>query len=366
MAPIAPLRTMALSMGPSRRAALSCTVCAARRHLSTTRPRLAEKPQAPNPAPAPGAAPVEQPKPDLPGSAIHAPRAYGKKVKDFTPEPLPRPIGMAHPPHPEDNSGVDRRSLQERRDDFVDYDKHLVRRKELKEKMARPYFRDWRNMQFHEGKSFIAPPLPFKGNMSLFFPNFVGDTLLKESGANPRDTTRTLLNKVTVVAMYSSKWAEDQTKTFVSPEANPDLHELVAKMDGKAQIVQLNIEDNSFKAWIVKLFMNNLRKQTPERDWDKYFLVPRAVTNEISESIGYLNSKVGYVYLVDNLCRIRWAASGPSQPDERDSLVKGMKLLFAEWEKMEKASEVAKLAARAAEGEKTVKKKKKSTYRFQT
>ncbi|KAL0938817.1 ATP10 protein [Colletotrichum truncatum] len=347
MAPIAPWRTMALSMGPSRRI-FSCTVCAARRHLSTTRPRLAEKPQVPEPAPG-AAAPAEPAKPDLPASAIHAPRAYGKKIKDFTPEPLPRPIGMTHPPHPEDNSGIDRRSLKERRDDFVDYDKHLVRRKELKEKMARPYFRDWRNMQFHEGKSFIAPPLPFRADMSLFFPNFVGDTLQKN--ANPRDTTRTLLNKITVVAMYSSKWAEDQVKTFVSPEANPALHELISQTKGKTQIVHLNNEDNSFKAWIVKLFMNNQRKQIPEQEWGKHFLVPRAITTEISESIGYLNSKVGYVYLVDNLCRIRWAASGPSQPDERDSLVKGMKLVLHEWNKAEKAAHEAKKAAGAAREE---------------
>ncbi|GKT54885.1 ATP10 protein [Colletotrichum tofieldiae] len=344
MAPISPLRTLALSMGPSRRA-FSCTVCSWRRHLSTSRSCLADKP--PAPAPAPGTAPPEPAKPDLPGSAIHAPRAYGKKIKDFTPQPLPRPIGMAHPPHPEDNSGVDRRSLKQRRDDFVDYDKHLVRRKELKEKMARPYFRDWRNMQFHEGKSFIAPPLPFKADMSLFFPNFVGDTLEK-SANNPRDTTRALLGKVSVVAMYSSQWADDQAKTFVSAEANPALHELLAKTQGKTQVVQLNIEDNKFKAWIVKLFMGNLRKQIPEHHWGKYFLVPRGITNEISESIGYLNSKVGYVYLVDNLCRIRWAASGPAHPDERDSLVKGMKLVLHEWNKAEKAALEAAKAKEAA------------------
>ncbi|KAK1545217.1 ATP10 protein [Colletotrichum paranaense] len=349
MVPITPLRTMALSMGASRRTMVSCTVCAWRRHLSTSRPYLADK----LPTPAPGAAPVEAPKPDLPGSAIHAPRAYGKKITNFTPQPLPRPIGMAHPPHPEDNSGVDRRSLKERRDDFVDYDKHLVRRKELKEKMARPYFRDWRNMQFHEGKSFIAPPLPFKADMSLFFPNFVGDTLAKNAN-NPRDTTRTLLGKVSVVAVYSSQWADDQAKTFISPEANPELHELLAKTPRKTQVLQLNIEDNKFKAWIVKMFMGNLRKQIPEHNWGKYFLVPRGITNEISESIGYLNSKVGYVYLVDNLCRIRWAASGPSHPDERESLVKGMKLVLHEWNKNEKAALEAAQVKDAAKGKKEV------------
>ncbi|GJC92373.1 ATP10 protein [Colletotrichum higginsianum] len=309
---------MAMFMGPSRRA-FPCTVCSWRRHLSTSRPFLADK--SPAPAPAPDAAPSEPVKPDLPGSAIHAPRAYGKRVKDFTPQPLPRPIGMAHPPHPEDNSGVDRRSLKQRRDDFVDYDKHLVRRKEL-----------------------------LVADVSLFFPNFVGETLQK-SANNPRDTTRTLLGKLSVVAVYSSQWADDQAKTFISPEANPALHELLAKTQNKTQIVQLNIEDNKFKAWIVKLFMGNLRKQIPEHRWGKYFLVPRGITNEISESIGYLNSKVGYIYLVDSLCRIRWAASGPAHPDERDSLVKGMKLVLHEWNKAEKkvALEAAKTKEAASD-----------------
>ncbi|TEA16464.1 Mitochondrial ATPase complex subunit ATP10 [Colletotrichum sidae] len=336
---------MALSLRPSRRV-FSCTVCAARRHINTTRPRLAEKPQTPEPAPGAGTAPAAPARPDLPASAIHAPRAYGKKIEDFVPEPLPRPIGMAHPPHPEENSGIDRRSLKERRDDFVDYDKHLIRRKELKEKMARPYFRDWRNMQFQEGKSFIAPPAPFKSEVSLFFPNFVGQTLSKDTN-NTRDTTRALLDKVTVVAMYSSKWAEDQVQTFISPEANPALHELLAKHKN-TQLMQLNIEDNKFKAWIVRLFMNNLRKQIPEQNWDKHLLVPRGITTEISESIGYLNSKVGYVYLVDNLCRIRWAASGTSQPDERDSLVKSVKLVLHEWNKADIAKLQAQKEAKAA------------------
>jgi ATPase complex subunit ATP10 len=51
------------------------------------------------------------------------------------------------------------------------------------------------------------------------------------------------------------------------------------------------------------------------------------------ESIGVLNSKVGYTYLVDHQCRIRWAGSGPAEPGEREGLVKGVQRILSEIEK---------------------------------
>lgn len=51
--------------------------------------------------------------------------------EEFTPEPLARPLGLQFPPHPGQNTGVEMRTLRQRRDDFVDYDKHVERRREL-------------------------------------------------------------------------------------------------------------------------------------------------------------------------------------------------------------------------------------------
>lgn len=84
------------------------------------------------------------------------------------------------------------------------------------------------------------------------------------------------------------------------------------------------------KAWLISMFMGSLRKSLGQENWGRYFLVQKGVTDYIKESIGLLNSKVGYTYLVDPQCRIRWAASGTGSPDEKEGLVKGFRKLVSE------------------------------------
>ncbi|KAK8149251.1 Mitochondrial ATPase complex subunit atp10 [Beauveria asiatica] len=267
------------------------------------------------------------PQSDIAGPAIEAPRSYGKRFDGvFTPKPLPRPIGMPLPPRPGENTGIDARTREQRKKDFADWDKHLARRKELTAQLSRPYFRDWNNLKYHDGKSFIAPPRLFKAEFSLFFPNLYGQTILK-TDKEPRDTTPLLAGKASVVCIFSSQWAEAQAESFTSAAANPALQDILARhggRDGPAQVVRVNYEDNAGKAWLVRLFMGALRRRLPEHEWDKYFLVRRGVTDHIRECIGLLNSKVGYTYLVDQHCRVRWAASGNGSPDEVEGLNRGL------------------------------------------
>lgn len=221
-----------------------------------------------------------------------------------------------------------------------------------KSKISRPYFRDWRNLQFHKGKTFLAPPRPFRADLSLYFPNLHGRTLAKTPAAKAADTTPLLEGRASVVTVFSSMWAEEQARSFTGERENPALHELLRASAGRAQLVQVNVEEGLLKAWLVRLFFGSLRRRVGRDNWDKYFLVRKGISDEIRESIGLLNSKVGYTYLVDHQCRIRWAGSGPAQPEEKEGLVKGVQRVLDEM-KQEGVGEhyVRKIVAKKA-GEK--------------
>lgn len=112
----------AAGLGHSSRRPLVCVFCSWRRDFSASTLRAAK----------PGAGASIDPQNKVKGAPIEAPRSYGKRIDgDFVPRPLPRPIGMPDPPRPGENTGIDNRTLTQRRADFVDYDKHLARRREL-------------------------------------------------------------------------------------------------------------------------------------------------------------------------------------------------------------------------------------------
>ncbi|KAI2638165.1 ATP10 protein-domain-containing protein [Xylaria nigripes] len=316
-----------LSLSLIRQPRLLCLLCRQSRVFSTSYRRLAEEKTA---APSPPANSVATPKLVPNAQLADAPRSYGKRVEQFTPTPLSRPIGLAYPPEVGQNTGIDSRTLLQRRDDFVNYEKHLEKREYLKERISRPYFRDWGNLKFHQGKTFIAPPRLFKGELALFFPNLFGRTLSR-TDKEPRDTTPLLRGRVSVVSVFSGMWAENQCKSFVSSESNPAVEKIFAESAGRAQYVRINVEEDPLKAFLIRLWMGSLRRQVgAEENFERYFLVRKGISDEIREAIGLLNSKVGYTYLVDTDCRIRWAGSGTSEDHEREGLVKGLQRLLLE------------------------------------
>jgi ATPase complex subunit ATP10 len=206
-------------------------------------------------------------------------------------------------------------------------------------------------MRHHKGKSFLAPPRLFKSDKALYFPNLYGQTLIEKS--EPQDTTPVLEGKVSVVSVFSSAWAEGQAESFVAQKNNPELHQVVKGSGGVAQMVQINIEENAMKAWIIKMFMPSLRKRLGKPNWGKYFLVRKGLTTELRDATGLLNSKVGYIYLLDRNCRIRWAGSGICEGDEKDSLVRSTKKLIEEATQQKATSDTSRKMAEELKAEKS-------------
>lgn len=71
-------------------------------------------------------------------------------------------------------------------------------------------------------------------------------------------------------------------------------------------------------------------------------MVRRGLTDELRMDIGFINRRVGYVYLVDWDCKIRWAGSGNAEAEEREGLVNAVKRLTDAWKRETKA-EVEKI-----------------------
>ncbi|KAJ5382939.1 ATPase assembly factor ATP10 mitochondria [Penicillium concentricum] len=247
---------------------------------------------------------------------------------DFVPPTLDRPIGSPQAPLEGQNTGIDTRSMRQRRDDFTNYDRHIKRRKELTKQVAKPYFREWSNLRFAEGKTFVSNPRMFKADKALYFPNMHGITLAAPK--DPQNTTTQLRGSISVVNLFSSMWAESQVATFTGPKQNPGLVEALASGGRHVQRIDINLEENRLKAFLIKTFMWRMRQKLPVEQHSRYFLVQKGFEQALKETIGMMNSKVGYVYLVDSECRIRWAGSGPAEASELEGLNAGLRKLIEE------------------------------------
>jgi ATPase complex subunit ATP10 len=191
-------------------------------------------------------------------------------------------------------------------------------------------------MDVHRGKSFVSNARLFKEEKAHYFPNMFGETL-SETGDGPdggRDTTPSLLGKISVVSVQSGRWAEEQVETFLGKKANPELQEIIAGSGGMVQQAYVNAQSGWAQTMFVKLFKSRIRGTVPQEDWHRYFIVKlardtkRGLTEDVRDAIGFLNSQVGYVYLLDPSCRIRWAGSGDAWDGETASLNAGVKRLL--------------------------------------
>lgn len=146
------------------------------------------------------------------------------------------------------------------------------------------------------------------------------------------DTTDVVKGKVTIVKLISTDWADIQCESFVGKQQNKELWEYMEEPGVKetAQLVEINIEPNPLKYWLVRLFMGRLRRLKGEAQWKRYFLVKDGFDDDIKDALGVWNGMIGYVYLLDPQCKVRWAGNGDAREDERENVVKCLRRLVDE------------------------------------
>lgn len=203
--------------------------------------------------------------------------------------------------------------------------RNTATRRHLLKEQDRSHVRDYRNVALAKdgGKFYLANSLIYREDKSLYFPNLLGKTLMEE-GVN---TTGLLSGWVSVVTLFERKWGFGQTRSFLGREENPELHELLGGNEGTAQLVDISMEKVAAFKFIARMFERELRKGKTEEEMDRYFMAS-AVPLEIKEALGVMNSSVGYVFLVDQNCKIRWAGCAEALPEEKESLVKGLRTLI--------------------------------------
>lgn len=206
---------------------------------------------------------------------------------------------------------------------------------------GKSYFQDFKDMRYQSGKSFLAPTALFRSSAALYFPNITGRTL-----ASPDiiATTALLDGRVSVVTYASSNWAQEQIKSYTSALEETQVPGYVADEDhldalregdktrlrGTWQRVTLNVEENAFKSFLLKMSLGGVRKTVGREQWLRYLLVRKGLTDEWKQSVGIFNQRVGYVYLVDAFCRIRWAGCGVAKEDEKKAFIRGLQKLVEE------------------------------------
>lgn len=269
----------------------------------------------------------------------------GVKGEKFIPSVLEKPLGLQTPPQVGQNTPKDTRTWIERKNDFSDYGRAVERRQIYLRTFLRPYFQEWKRTEHFKGKSFVSSDRLFRKDKALYFPNIWGQTLAKDQGPDGgKDTTPILRGKISIIGIQSGQWAEEQVDTFFGAKENPELQNIFSQRTDILQRVDINVQGDVARAWLVKLFSGRLRNTIPEDRWDKYFMVklPRDVrlglTDDVRDAMGFLNTQVGYVYLVDEDCKIRWAGSGHAWAGEIDNLNSGIKKLLQDYKPRETAT----------------------------
>ncbi|KAJ7018356.1 ATP10 protein-domain-containing protein [Mycena alexandri] len=220
---------------------------------------------------------------------------------------LDRPLGVRERP-----SLTKQTRMQRFKDIWLIEEKILEERKHLIKQLNKGYYSDALTIIHpgHMGKTWIAPEVLIREDKALYLPNIKGKDLDKKEA---KHTTLMCYGKITLLAIESTELSVLQTKSFVN-SVYPRF-----KDNPLYQRVHINIQENALKALVVKLFMHNLRDKVPKELYGNCLLSTQSM-EYLREPMGCTNRMVGYVYLIDENLKIRWAAGGDATLAELQAL----------------------------------------------
>ncbi|KAI9303173.1 ATPase assembly factor ATP10 [Cunninghamella echinulata] len=219
----------------------------------------------------------------------------------------PDVIGLKEPPVVDKNSWLQRKKQKLR--DFTDYEKafaaHAAERKHLVEEATKSYFSDVHEMREHGGKMYYARNTLVQADKAGYMPDFEGSDVNKKT----IHTTDALLGKITLMSFVYAKYGETHVNSFIDP--------FLAKFKDTdaVQTFELNVQENILKQLVLKAFVSSIRKNLPVERKDKYAFLFKDI-KKTRKMLGMTNEYIGYVYLVDEDCKIRWTAHGNATEEE--------------------------------------------------
>jgi len=164
---------------------------------------------------------------------------------------------------------------------------------------------------------------------SLYFPDIMGSAL---DGSGKKHTTDLCTGRISLISILTTRISEVRFwPSFVtavhSNIDSPQVH--VAGFTTQAHSrfsthplyipIMINIQENLLKSFVVSLLLPSIREQVP-KELHPTYLVSAQNMEYVREDIGMVNKHVGYVYLVDEMCRIRWAGCGDAKVEEARAL----------------------------------------------
>ncbi|KAF4618184.1 hypothetical protein D9613_011513 [Agrocybe pediades] len=238
---------------------------------------------------------------------------------------LNRPLGVRKRPT------TDIKPTVERIKDFMNHDALMAQRRHLIKEAGKGYFHDLNMTRKNGGKTWIAPKVLIREDKSLYLPNISGTSL--EDGEK-KDTTTMCFGKISILAMIGTQISEAHVKSFTYA-AHPRF-----SSNPLYQFVQINLQENLLKSLLVKVYSRSLRGVVP-RELRPTYLISNQNMEYLRDPLGMTNSKVGYVFLIDENLKIRWAGSGDATLEEAQSLESRTAVLL---KRLEEKKEKEKLA----------------------